>query len=83
MDVRVIRRSIRRQSGEAFFERGLMSDYLVRAPEGFREELRGVIEVYYRLIYGNEPAGVTPSESEHARSLRERLVRGDGSPSEG
>ena len=79
MDVAAIKRSIRKQSGEAFSERGLMSDYTARAPGEIREEVGRVFEVYYRVVYGGGP-GVTPEECELARSLRDgsRDLRGRG-----
>ena len=73
MDVAAIRRSIKKSS-EGFADRGLMSDYVDRAPEEIRDDLREVFRTYYRVIYGNtEGAGVTAQENEVARRVRERL----------
>ena len=79
MDVAMIRRNIKKRSG-AFTDRGLMSDYVDRAPEEVRDDLREVFRAYYRVIYGNsegagdaECAGVTARENEAARRVRERL----------
>jgi len=73
LDVAAIRRSIRKSS-EGFADRGLMSDYLDRAPAEIRDDLREVFRTYYRVLYGNvESAGVTAQENEAARRVRERL----------
>jgi hypothetical protein len=73
MDVAAIRRSIKKSS-EGFADRGLMSDYVDRAPEEVRDDLREVFRAYYRVLYGNtEGAGVTARENEAARRVRERL----------
>jgi hypothetical protein len=73
MDVAAIRKSIKKRSG-AFTDRGIMSDYVDRAPEEMRDDLREVFRAYYRVIYGNsEGAGVTARENEAARRVRERL----------
>ena len=73
MDVAAIKRSIKKSS-ESFAERGLMSDYVDRAPEEIRDDLREVFRTYYRVIYGNaESDGVTAQENEAARRVRERL----------
>lgn len=73
MDVAAIRRSIKKSSG-GFVDRGLMSDYVDRAPEEVRDDLREVFRAYYRVLYGNtEGAGVTARENEAARRVRERL----------
>ena len=51
-----------------------MSDYVDRAPEEVRYDLREVFRAYYRVLYGNtEGAGVTARENEAARRVRERL----------
>jgi hypothetical protein len=73
MDVAAIRRSIKKSS-EGFADRGLMSDYIDRAPEEIRDDLREVFRTYYRVIYGNAGSdGVTAQENEVARRVRERL----------
>jgi hypothetical protein len=73
MDVAAIRRSIKKSS-EGFADRGLMSDYVDRAPEEIRDDLREVFRTYYRVVYGNAGSdGVTAQENEVARRMRERL----------
>ena len=73
MDVAAIRRSIKKSS-EGFADRGLMSDYVDRAPEEIRDDLKEVFRTYYRVIYGNAGSdGVTAQENEAARRVRERL----------
>ena len=73
MDVAAIRRSIRKSS-EGFADRGLMSDYVDRAPEEIKDDLRDVFRAYYRIIYGNAGSDkVTAQENEVARKVRERL----------
>jgi hypothetical protein len=73
MDVASIRRSIKKSS-EDFVDRGLMSDYVDRAPEEIRDDLREVFRTYYRVVYGNAGSdGVTAQENEVARRMRERL----------
>ena len=73
MDVASIRRSIKKSS-EDFVDRGLMSDYVDRAPEEIRDDLREVFRTYYRVVYGNAGSdGVTAQENEAARRVRERL----------
>jgi hypothetical protein len=73
MDVTAIRRSIKKSS-EGFTDRGLMSDYVDRAPEEIRDDLREVFRTYYRIIYGNAGSDeVTAQENEVARRVRERL----------
>ena len=73
MDVAAIRRSIKKSS-KGFTDRGLMSDYVDRAPEEIRDDLKGVFKTYYRVIYGNAGSdGVTAQENEAARRVRERL----------
>jgi hypothetical protein len=73
MDVAAIRRSIKKSS-EGFTDRGLMSDYVDRAPEEIKDDLRDVFRAYYRVIYGNAGCDeVTAQENEVARRVRERL----------
>ena len=73
MDVAAIRRSIKKSS-EGFTDRGLMSDYVDRAPEEIKDDLRDVFRAYYRVIYGNVGGDeVTAQENEAARRVRERL----------
>ncbi len=73
MDVAAIRRSIKKSS-EGFADRGLMSDYVDRAPEEIRDDLREVFRTYYRVVYGNAASDVvTARENEAARRVRERL----------
>ena len=73
MDVAAIRRSIKKSS-EGFTDRGLMSDYVDRAPEEIKDDLRDVFRAYYRVIYGNAGGDeVTAQENEVARRVRERL----------
>ena len=73
MDVAAIRRSIKKSS-EGFADRGLMSDYVDRAPEEIRDDLREIFRTYYRVVYGNAGSdGVTAQENEAARRVRERL----------
>jgi hypothetical protein len=73
MDVAAIRRSIKKSS-EGFTDRGLMSDYVDRAPEEIKDDLRDVFRAYYRVIYGNAGGDeVTVQENEVARRVRERL----------
>jgi hypothetical protein len=51
-----------------------MSDYVDRAPEEIRDDLREVFRTYYRIIYGNAGSDeVTAQENEVARRVRERL----------
>jgi len=51
-----------------------MSDYVDRAPEEIRDDLREVFRTYYRVVYGNAGSdGVTAQENEAARRVRERL----------
>jgi hypothetical protein len=73
MDVAAIRRSIKKSS-EGFTDRGLMSDYVDRAPEEIKDDLRDVFRAYYRVIYGNAGGDeVTVQENEVAMRVRARL----------
>ena len=76
LDVEMIKRSIRRQAEEPFADRGLLSDYVKRAPEPLREDVRKVFDTYYRTVYRNGGPHVELSESEFAKTVREKLVRG-------
>ncbi len=73
MDVGMIRRSIRRQAPEKFFDRGLLTDYAERAPSELQKDLVRVFHVYYRIVYGGGRA--SPEENELARELRVKLSK--------
>ena len=71
MDVDMIKKGIRRQSAEDFADRGLLSDYIARAPEALRPDIQRVFDIYYRVVYGN--SAVSVEENELAASVREQL----------
>ena len=71
MDVDMIKKGIRRQSAEDFADRGLLSDYIARAPEALRPDIQRVFDIYYRVVYGN--SAVSAEENELAASVREQL----------
>ena len=71
MDVDMIKKGIRRQSAEDFADRGLLSDYIVRAPEALRPDIQRVFDIYYRVVYGS--SSVSAEENELAASVREQL----------
>ena len=73
MDVEMIKRSIRKQSPESFADRGLLSDYVERAPEELRGDVQTVFAIYYRSIYGNGDTEISQEENELAKGLREKL----------
>lgn len=81
MDVEMIRKYIRRQSEESFSDRGLLSDYVERAPSEMRNELQRVFDIYYRVVYGNDGGKVSDEENDLARKVRvqigerERMIR--------
>jgi hypothetical protein len=71
MDVDMIKKGIRRQSAEDFADRGLLSDYVARAPEALRPDIQRVFDIYYRVLYGS--SSVSAEENELAASVREQL----------
>ena len=71
MDVDMIKKGIRRQSAEDFADRGLLSDYIARAPETLRPDIQKVFNTYYRVVYGS--SAVSTEENELAASVREQL----------
>ena len=71
MDVDMIKKGIRRQSAEDFADRGLLSDYIARAPEALRPDIQRVFDIYYRVLYGS--SSVSAEENELAASVREQL----------
>ena len=71
MDVDMIKKGIRRQSAEDFADRGLLSDYVARAPETLRPDIQKVFDAYYRVVYGS--SAVSAEENELAASVREQL----------
>ena len=71
MDVDMIKKGIRRQSAEDFVDRGLLSDYIARAPEALRPDIQRVFDIYYRVVYGS--SSVSVEENELAASVREQL----------
>ena len=74
MDVEQIRKIIRKKSGEDFFDRGFLSDYVKRAPVDLQQELSGVFDVFYRLEYGNPgKEAVTEEDVKRARNIYNAL----------
>lgn len=74
MDAEAIKKQIRRRAGEDFPDRGLLSDYVNRAPLDLQDDIRRVFDAYYRILYGNAgTAGVSPPENDLARRVREEL----------
>ncbi len=74
MDAEAIKKQIRRRAGEDFPDRGLLSDYVNRAPLDLQDDIRRVFDAYYRILYGNAgAAGVSPPENDLARRVREEL----------
>ena len=71
MDVDMIKKGIRRQSAEDFADRGLLSDYIARAPEALRPDIQRVFDIYYRVLYGS--SSVSAEENELAAGVREQL----------
>ena len=71
MDVDMIKKGIRRQSAEDFADRGLLSDYIARAPEALRPDIQRVFDIYYRVVYGS--SSVSAEENELAAGVREQL----------
>ena len=71
MDVDMIKKGIRRQSAEDFADRGLLSDYVVRAPEALRPDIQRVFDAYYRVVYGS--SAVSAEDNALAFSVREQL----------
>ena len=71
MDVDMIKKGIRRESTEDFADRGLLSDYVARAPEALRPDIQRVFDIYYRVLYGS--SSVSAEENELAASVREQL----------
>ena len=71
MDVDMIKKGIRRQSAEDFADRGLLSDYIAKAPEALRPDIQRVFSAYYRVVYGN--GAVSAEENELAARVREQL----------
>lgn len=71
MDVDMIKKGIRRQSAEDFADRGLLSDYIAKAPEALRPDIQRVFDIYYRVVYGS--SSVSVEENELAARVREQL----------
>ncbi len=74
MDVVAIKKKLAYQSKVPTLDRGLLFDYVELAPNEYKENLRGVFDAYYRIIYGNS-GSVLPQEGQMARNLREQLKK--------
>ncbi len=72
IDVDAIKKRISLLSEKEFNDRGIMSDYIVNAPEEFQDELFRVFSSYYRLVYGNDKE-ISIMESQEAANLRAEL----------
>ena len=74
MDVDAIVDLLRKKTPDPIPDRGLMTDYILMAPEEMREDLKTLFRTYYRLRYSeDDDEFVTEADNELARSLRERL----------
>lgn len=75
LDVDNIKKGILKLSKKEFNDRGLLSDYLERAPEELRGDIAEVFRIYYKIIYGNEEnVLVSPGENEMAKRLGRDLL---------
>ena len=52
INVDELKRLIRKKSGESFRERGLLSDYVKRAPDEYQVDIEKVFMTFYALEYG-------------------------------
>ena len=68
---KAIRHSYEKSTGNAFVDRGLLSDYVSAAPESLKGETKKVFSIYYRLLYREgEKIPLSIEESILARDLR-------------
>jgi hypothetical protein len=75
IDVDLIKKAIRKQTKEEFFDRGLLSDYVEMAPSYLKDDATKVFDLYYKVVYGNEDYQITPKESHFAQELRQSLYK--------
>lgn len=76
MDVEAIKKIIKKKAEDDFEDRGLLSDYLEKAPEDVRGDLEVVFGAYYRMIYAGDCAlGISPEENNLAMKVREMLSK--------
>lgn len=78
MDVKDIKSMLSDKAGEGFFDRGVLSDFFPYIPDIYREEVREIFSVYYRVMYGCESdapdvESVNETEEKRARELRIKM----------
>ena len=71
----LIKKAIRKQTKEEFFDRGLLSDYVEMAPSYLKDDATKVFDLYYKVVYGNGDYQITPKESQFAQELRQSLYK--------
>lgn len=74
MDVEMIKKNIRKKGDDSFTDRGLLSDYVERAPQQSREDLKKVFDSYYRMVYAENGRDISAKESSFAKTVREQIV---------
>ncbi|MBQ4288685.1 MAG: transglutaminase domain-containing protein, partial [Clostridia bacterium] len=63
INVEELKRLIRKKSGENFRERGLLSDYVKRAPDEYQADIEKVFMAFYALEYGPSKDSLTILEA--------------------
>jgi len=63
INVDELKRLIRKKSGENFRERGLLSDYVKRAPDEYQADIEKVFLTFYALEYGPSKDSLTILEA--------------------
>ena len=63
---------------EGFYDRGILSDYSPYIPDRYRDDIREIFSVYYRILYRCESdaqntESVNEAEEIKARDLRKRM----------
>ena len=78
MDVKDIKAMVGDNAHEGFYDRGILSDYSPYIPDRYRDDIREIFSVYYRILYRCESdaqntESVNEAEAIKARDLRKRM----------
>ena len=75
-DVEQIKKYLSRLVDEPGNDRGLYFDYVSLAPEKMKDDVKKVVSVYYRSLYGStDHSSVSEAESYFAKNLRKDLKK--------
>ncbi len=73
IDVEIIKKNIRKKCDTPFIDRGLLSDYVQRAPDEMKDDLKKVFASYYKMMYAKKSLKVSQEEINLAKKVREKL----------